>query len=211
MVGSRGGGSGRPAPVHRFHRGRALQLTTIDESDTMLRADAGPRSAAPAPRVRRTLRAHALKLVRYSATSAVALAVSEATLLLLVAFSVFDATADAFIGNLAGTIPSYVMSRYWIWRDAPRRRVGRQVFQYWSLSFVSMGVTSVATGAIARIAPGDHAMHLLVVGGGFFVVSFALWVAKYVVYERLIFRSPQPEPADEAMGLVAVADGVPSS
>jgi len=38
--------------------------------------------------------------------------VSETTLLLLYGTSTLNATADAFIANLAGILPSYLLSRY---------------------------------------------------------------------------------------------------
>lgn len=126
------------------------------------------------------------RILRYATTSIVALAVSEVTLLLLYG-SGLDATLAALFANLTGTLPSYLMSRYWIWPDSPRRRVGRQVVLYWSTSFASMAVTSVATGGITRLAPSGRAAHLVVAGVGFLVVSFFTWVMKFVIYQRVIF------------------------
>jgi len=139
------------------------------------------------------MRAHKSRLVRYSATSVVALAVSETTLLALYATGTLNATSDGFIANLAGTFPSYLMSRYWIWKDSERQRVGRQVVMYWMISLASMMLTSFATGGIARIAPDGRVLRLFIVGSGFFIASFILWVAKYLVYQRLIFVVPRPE------------------
>jgi putative flippase GtrA len=148
------------------------------ELDRLVRAAFGFRSFS----LRRTV----VKLVRYGATSAIALVISEIALLVATAFGV-TATLAAVIGNLAGIVPSYVMSRYWIWPAADRDRVGRQVIQYWMTSLVSMTITSLSTGGIAAIAPSSGIDHLFVVGGGFFAVNFLCWVGKYVVYQRFIF------------------------
>ena len=132
------------------------------------------------------------KLVRYGATSAIALVISEIALLIAAAFGI-TATLAAVIGNLAGIVPSYVMSRYWIWPDAKRDRVGRQVVQYWMTSLVSMTITSLATGGISAIAPSSGIDHLFIVGGGFLAINFVCWVGKYVVYQRFIFvEAPAP-------------------
>ena len=75
-----------------------------------------------AARPHRFDRAGIARLARYAATSGVAFGVSEATLLILYGLNLTTATVAALIASLAGTIPSYLLSRYWIWRDAARER-----------------------------------------------------------------------------------------
>jgi putative flippase GtrA len=140
--------------------------------------------------------AHLARLVRYAATSLVAFGLSEATLLILYGSGVLDATVAALIANLVGTVPSYVMSRYWIWRDATRTHVGRQLVLYWSTSIACIAGTSLATGAIANLAPAGHRFHLASVGIGFLAVSVTFWFAKFVIYQRLIFPVPKAEAGD---------------
>jgi len=108
-------------------------------------------------------------------------------LLVLYGSGTLNATTHAFLANLAGTVPSYLLSRYWIWREASRSRVGRQVVLYWLTSLLCMVITSFTAGGLARIAPDGRALHLVVVGIGFFAVSLVLWVAKFLVYEHVIF------------------------
>jgi putative flippase GtrA len=107
--------------------------------------------------------------------------------------NVTGATTAAIVANLAGTVPSYLMSRYWIWSEAPRARVGRQVAMYWTTSIICIGGTSLATGAIATLAPSGQRFHLAVVGVGFLLVNIVFWFLKFEVYQRLIFR---PEPRE---------------
>lgn len=141
-----------------------------------------------------TVRQNLGRLIRYSVTSGLALGVSEITLIALYASHTFDATLSAFLANLAGTVPSYLLSRYWIWSESDRKRVGRQVVLYWLTSLLSMAITSLATGALTAIAPAGHKAHVLVAGVGFVGVSIMLWVTKYVVYQKVIFRD---QAADE--------------
>jgi len=131
------------------------------------------------------------RVARYFLTSVAALAISEITLLALVDARL-QPTVAALLANLAGALPSYLLSRYWIWAEADRRRPLRQIVLYWVVSVVSMGISSVATGELARLAPASRLAHLVVVGTIFLGVSFVLWVAKYLVYEAAIFIRPAP-------------------
>ena len=91
------------------------------------------------------------------------------------------------------------MSRYWIWKDALRTPVGRQVVLYWTTSVVCMALTSLATGAIASLAPAGHRFHLAVVAVGFPAVTLIFWLAKFVLYQRVIFPgAPERRVADRA-------------
>jgi hypothetical protein len=90
------------------------------------------------------------------------------------------------------------MSRYWIWKEAPRTRVGRQVVMYWTTSIICIAGTSLATGAIANLVPSGHRFHLAIAGVGFLVVSVVFWAAKFVIYQRVIFPVA---PAEESVRL----------
>ncbi len=143
--------------------------------------------AVPVRETRSRGRAHILRLARYAATSGMAFALSEATLLILYGNHLVGATTAALIANVVATVPSYLMSRYWIWKDAERTRVGRQVVLYWATSAASILLTSLATGAIAHHIPTGHRYHLAIVGFAFLVVNVVFWLLKFVVYHKFIF------------------------
>lgn len=145
---------------------------------------------ANVPVLGRILKDHALsrRLWRYCVTSVVATLVSEVTLLVLYGAGLLDATASAVVANLAGTFPSYLMSRYWIWSEANRHSPMRQVVAYWVISILSLLVSSAATGAAAANAPKGHSVHLVVVGITYIGTYALLWIAKFVVYQKAVFR-----------------------
>lgn len=126
---------------------------------------------------------------RYAVTYLVATGVSEATLLTLYGLHLMAASVAAVAASVVGTVPSYVMSRYWIWRDADRRRPGRQAVAYWVVSLVSIGMSSLVTGLAAANAPAWRAAHLAVVGLAYIGTYGGLWVGKFAVYQRFLFRS----------------------
>lgn len=136
---------------------------------------------------------------RYAVTSAVATLISESTLLVLYGTGMLDATVAAVMANLAGTFPSYAMSRYWIWPEGDRTHVTRQVVVYWLISFVSLVVSSAVTGFAAAHAPAGHVAHLMVVGVAYVGTYGVLWVGKFVLYQLVVFRSTPVSraPVDE--------------
>ena len=86
-------------------------------------------------------------------------------------------------------------------------------------SFACIAGTSLATGAIANLAPPGHPFHLAIVGVGFLLVSVVFWVAKFVIYQRVIFPvSPStgnievaaPEAGTAAIGASSVNGAIAS-
>lgn len=155
------------------------------------------RVGSPAQRTR------VLRFLRYGTTSAIALGVSEATLLIVVGTGLTGATAGALIANVAGVPPSYLLSRYWIWRDADRRRTGRQFILYWVVSIISMLITSLATGFVAHHSTTHGSEHVELVGLAFLGLNLVLWIAKFVAYQKIVFRGGRRVPA-----IVEIADNV---
>ena len=142
-------------------------------------------------------RAQVARLVRYAATSVLAFAVSEIALLILYGSHAVGATTAAVIASVVATVPSYLMSRYWIWKDAKRTKVGRQLVLYWAVSAASILLTGLATGAIAHHIPANHSFHLALVGVAFFFVNVVFWFVKFVIYHKFIF--PTDKTAEEVI------------
>jgi len=153
-------------------------------------------------------RADVARLARYAATSGVAFAVSEMTLLILYGLDLTTATVAALLASFAGTVPSYLLSRYWIWREAARERVLRQVILYWIVSIGCIALTSLLTGALASFAPAGHPFHLLVVAIGYPIVMLTFWLIKFVIYQRVIFRTAPTEWPRREWGLATGRTGI---
>jgi hypothetical protein len=59
-----------------------------------------------------------------------------------------------------------------------------------------MGITSGATGLITSLAPHGH--HLIFASGGFLLINMVLWVTKYLVYHKIIFKAHPREAVEIA-------------
>lgn len=136
-------------------------------------------------------RTQLVRLWRYALTSVVATAVSECTLVLIYGHRLLGPAASAVAASLAGTIPSYLMSRYWIWPEADRGHAGRQASEYWLIALVGLGLSSGGTALASSLAPGGRTAHTVVVALAYLAVYGVLWVAKFVVYQRFLFRRPR--------------------
>lgn len=135
------------------------------------------------------LRAHRGRVGRYALTSVAATGVSEVALLELYGAHLLGAPAAAVVASAAGVIPSYVMSRYWIWPEADRRRPGRQALAFWVVALISLGLSTLLTGVAAANGPSGHLSHLAVVGAAYVGTYGMLWLAKFAVYQRYLFRT----------------------
>lgn len=153
------------------------------------------RRAAPAAWTARRAR----RWWRYGVTSVVATVASEATLLLIFGFHLMAASWAAVVASLAGTIPSYAMSRYWIWPEADRRRPGRQAIAYWVVALVSLGVSSLVTGLAAAMGPTTGAARLWVVGLAYVGTYGGLWILKFVVYQTFLFHPGELPPVGDVV------------
>ncbi len=172
----------------------------------------GVATRGPAALVRRLGADGSLRrLWRYTMTSVVATVVSETTLLIVYGAGWLGAAAAAVTANLAGTIPSYAMSRYWIWPEADRRNAGRQAAAFWAVSLISLA-TSTAVVAVAEAhAPGGHWAHLAVVGCAYIGTYAVLWLVKFAFYQRVLFRVRGADTAAvEEAGSRPSAETVPS-
>lgn len=144
--------------------------------------------------MRPLLPARWVKMWRYTVGSVVAAGAS---------FVVFGATFALGVGNvpanvlafLAGAVPNWVLNRSWAWQRHGRVRVWREVLLYAVVSAVSLVASSAATGwADARVPrlTDSHSLQVAFVAGAYVATYGVLFVAKYLVYEFVIFAGGEP-------------------
>jgi putative flippase GtrA len=135
------------------------------------------------------------RLVRYAAVSAISTTVSLAILGTLVATGATTAGWANVIATAAGTVPSFELSRRWVWNRRGPRSVVREAVPFCVLSFAGLGLSTVVVslaagwataaglGAAARTAAAEMAN----------VATFGtLWVLQYVILDRVLF-APHPD------------------
>jgi putative flippase GtrA len=137
----------------------------------------------------------ARKLIRYGAVSVVCTAISLTILGTLVASKAMTAGWANITATAIGTVPSFELNRRWVWDKDGHRSVAAEVGPFCALSFAGLALSTVAVhvanGWAANAGMGTAARTLTAEGAN--VATFgSLWVAQFVLLDRVLFRSPTP-------------------
>jgi len=142
----------------------------------------------------------AKQLIRYSMVSVISTAVSLVVLgLVFGVFHIWAEVGSTVFANVVASIPSYFLTRNWVWGKSGRSHLVKEIIPFWVMS--GLGITFSIVGAAAAKDVGKHygfshvEQTLLVEAAN--VTSFAVfWVAKYLVFNR-IFKVHPLEELDE--------------
>ena len=132
------------------------------------------------------------KLVKYTAVSAVAVAVGQ--VLFILAFGVFHwraLRANIFAVGLSA-IPSYYLNRAWAWGKRGRSHLMKEVVPFWSLAFLGLAISTVAVDWIEPYAESfsDHrAVQTLIVSGTNLAAFGVLWIGKFILFNKVLFAT----------------------
>ena len=135
------------------------------------------------------------KLLRYFGVSAFNLVFGQS--LLFFFHSIVD--WPGWVANIAAVmisaVPAYLLSRHWVWQQRGRNRFKTEVLPFWSMAFLGLTISTVAVAVVDNRYDGALPVQLASVGS-FFVV----WIMKFFVLDRLMWRNAHHTP------LVAAAE-----
>jgi putative flippase GtrA len=137
-----------------------------------------------------------LRVWRYTASSVIA-AVTSAVVFAGAYALGLGTVADNVLAFVAGAVPNWVLNRSWAWQRRGRVHVGREVLLYAVISLASLAASTAATawaGREARTVTSDSTLRLLIVVGAYVATYGVLFVAKYVVYELVVFAGEGRAP-----------------
>lgn len=130
------------------------------------------------------------KLFRYSMASVVAVIVSNVFLLLFVGVINMGEVLASTLATCIAAVPSYEMNRKWAWGKTGKSHLVKEVIPFWGLALLGWAFSTLCVWWIGRVAKHDHFSHgaktlaVLVVYFGAFGV---LWVAKFMIFNSLMF------------------------
>jgi 4-amino-4-deoxy-L-arabinose transferase-like glycosyltransferase/putative flippase GtrA len=133
---------------------------------------------------------HAGRVVRCLIVSAITTCVSLTVLTLLLRLAGMEAWRANVVAVAVGIVPSYLLNRRWVWGVSGRSDPGREVLPFWLMSFAGLIVSTSAAGAVDRLATAAswssnvHTASVLAANVGAFAL---LWIAQYLVLERVLF------------------------
>ena len=130
------------------------------------------------------------RVLRCLSVSMLTTALSLGILAVLTTSLAVTAWAANVIATAIGTVVSYRLNRRWVWHRHDASDPWREVAPFWVLSFAGLVLSTVAVAAVDRWAQAIH----LTGGPRTFAVLAAsvagyavLWVAQFVVLERVVF------------------------
>ena len=146
---------------------------------------------ATTPLIREKLRSPiGQKLFRYSMASVVAVIVSNLFLLLFVGVINMGEVLASTLATCIAAVPSYEMNRKWAWGKSGKSHFLKEVLPFWGLALLGWAFSTLAVWWIGRVAKHGHWSHgvktvaVLVV---YFAAFGVLWVAKFIIFNSLMF------------------------
>jgi putative flippase GtrA len=149
-----------------------------------------------------------LRFIRFSAASAVSTVASQLTLTGLYALGGSGPTMAGVLAFCAGAVPNYLLNRWWAWRRRGRPALRAELLPYAAVllggGLVAVGLTT-AVGLLVEPAIQDRAVRAVLLGGAYQGSFALLFVVKFAVLDRVVFRrdqadSAEPAPADPGDG-----------
>lgn len=133
--------------------------------------------------VRQILDKHGQRLIRYAGVSVVGVTAGQT--LLFVFYEVFG--WKAVVANTAAvmlsTIPSYLLNRTWVWKKAGSHSISAEILLFWGMALLGLILSNVLVAIVEK--RWDSWLLINVANLAAFGM---LWVAKYILLDRVLFR-----------------------
>jgi len=139
----------------------------------------------------------ARRVVRCLSVSVLTTTLSLSALAILTAGVAMTASFANVVATAAGTVVSYRLNRRWVWGRRDASDPWREVVPFWVLSFAGLVLSTAAVATADRWATAVHlrgGMHTGVVLVASVAGYAALWIAQFVVLERLLFGARAGAP-----------------
>jgi len=140
-------------------------------------------------------RAMMQRFVRYGSVSVISTLLGLALLSLLIGALGYPAVWSNIIAVGIATVPSFELNRRWVWVQNGERSILRQAAPYFILSFAGLVISTFAVHVASDATV--HSSRLIHTGAAEVanVAAYgALWLAQFVLCDRILFRSPSRGP-----------------
>lgn len=131
-------------------------------------------------------------LIRYSASSVVATAISQ--LAFLVCYWVgTPAMPASVIAFAAGAVPNYLLNRRWAWGRTGRAHPTRELLPYVLITLGTAVVVAFLTtlaDAWIREMIDAHSLRTLLAGTAYLASNGVTFILKFVLFDRYVFAAP---------------------
>ena len=137
------------------------------------------------------------KLVKYTMVSIISVVVGQA--LLFIALTILDwraAPSNIFAVGIS-SIPAYYLNRAWAWGKRGRSHLMKEVVPFWGLNFLGLVVSTLFVHvAEGRAKSYSERTETLIIMGAALAGFGLLWVAKFVILNKILFRTHEQDLED---------------
>jgi putative flippase GtrA len=123
------------------------------------------------------------KHARFCVVSFNGVVITQIMLLLFVHALGRSAVVANLIAVSLSCIPSFVLNRYWVWGHGGRRNLGPQIVAFWAMALVGLAVSTLVVSWLDQVWDSP-----VVANVGNMIGFGGLWVAKFLVLDRVMFR-----------------------
>ena len=146
------------------------------------------------------------KHARFCVVSFNGVVVTQIMLVLFVLGLGWSAVIANLIAVSLSCLPSFLLNRYWVWGHAGRRNLGPQIVAFWAMALVGLAASTLVVSWLDQVWDSP-----VVANVGNMIGFGGLWVAKFFVLDRVMFRhGPLSGVADLTVVDPVVAPAVPA-
>jgi putative flippase GtrA len=136
---------------------------------------------------------------RFAVASVVATVVTELSFLALYGQDLAGAEVAGVIAFVAGAVPKFVLSRWWVWRRPGTPSLLGEVVPYGLVAAGTGLAAGLVTGLAERVIEQQvesRPWQVGLVGAAFLATMVLMFAVRYVLFDRLVFsdgsRTPRP-------------------
>ena len=139
------------------------------------------------------------KTVKYGAVSAIAIVISAVTL--TVTYGLFGLSGNwaQSVAVIVSTPPSYILNRRWVWRKDGKSNMRREVIPFWVIAIIQFVISVIIVGALQHQVEkhvSNHGLRTLILLCISIGVYGVMWVGKFILFNRVLFKHHDLTPAD---------------
>lgn len=148
------------------------------------------------------------RAIRYSATSLIAVAITQVLIVLfyrIIELDLTDALRPELQANLGATmitsVPAFALNKYWVWGKRGRAHLRRELLPFWGFTVAGWIVSTGMVAIVSGWAEERSTTQTVLVMGANIAGFGTLWVLKYLFLDKIMFGPDHHTPYDEDIEL----------
>ena len=130
------------------------------------------------------------KALRYITVSVIGTVSTQLLLWVMHGKLEWSAVASNVAAVTITSVPSYLLSRYWVWGKNDRNRFWGEVVPFWGMTLLGLILSTIFVAIASQWSDSTVVVSLANLAG-----FGVLWVAKFLILDEVLFKPHQPVEA----------------